>query len=162
MMSLMESKKKAEPVAGGAVSPADDTPSFLGRLRGEFDRLFARFAREWPPLSEGAAWPWGLEVREEEAAFVVRAEAPGFEATDFDVQLRGNRLVMRAARKTETEKAEDGKRREVTRRECYESVMLPPEIAADKITAEYHNGVLTVKLPKTAEAKGKPIPVKAT
>jgi len=40
-------------------------------------------------------------------------------------------------------------------------VALPAGIAKDKVSAEYHNGVLTVTLPKTAEAKGKRIPVTA-
>jgi HSP20 family protein len=72
-----------------------------------------------------------------------------------------NRLVLRAAKKVET-RDEKGKIREVREQECYESVTLPTGIDRDKVEATYHNGVLTVRLPKTAEGKGKKIAVKST
>ena len=88
---------------------------------------------------------------------VVRAEAPGFEAGDFDVQVQDGRLMLRAARKTETKKDEG---REWSQRECYQSVTLPAGIDKDTVEARYHNGVLTITLPKTPGAKGRRVPVK--
>jgi HSP20 family protein len=123
--------------------------------------LFERFSRDWPGLGEGGGngWRGGVEVRDEDDAVVVRAEAPGFEAGDFDVQVSDNRLILRAAKKVET-KDDQGKRREYPEQECYQSVTLPAAIDRDKVEAKYHNGVLTVTLAKTAEGKARRVAVK--
>jgi len=89
----------------------------------------------------------------------VRAEAPGFEAGDFEVQVSDNRMVLRAPKMVET-KDKEGKTTEHREQECYESVTLPPGIDRDKVEAKYHNGVLTVTFPKTAEGKSRRVPVK--
>jgi HSP20 family protein len=153
-------KRKAEPAAkGGFLSRLEDFPFQLSRMRAEFDRLLERLAAEWPSYGEGDGRRWGLEVEDQDDAVVVRAEAPGFEAGDFDLQLSDNRLVLRAAKKVETK----GKKGETETREqeCYQSVTLPDGIDKDKVEAKYHSGVLTVSLPKTAGAKAKRIAVKA-
>jgi HSP20 family protein len=67
-------------------------------------------------------------------------------------------LVLRAAHRAEAE--EKGGYREWRRQEFYRSVPLPAGVDADKIDAEYRNGVLTVTVPKTEEAKGRRIQVK--
>lgn len=155
-------EKQAKPEAmpkGGPVMPAREFPFGLGRLRDEFDRLFERFATAWPltwaERMEG--WRWGLDVRDKGDTLVVRAEAPGFEAADFDIQVQDGYLMLRACHKTET--AKEGQE-EWLRRECFESVLLPPGIDKDKVEARYHNGVLTVTIPKTPEGKGRKVAVK--
>jgi HSP20 family protein len=145
----------------GALAPFREFPFFLSQMRDEFDRLFDRLARQWPSLGGGEGWRWGLDVRDEDDAVVVQAEAPGFEAGDFDVQVSDDRLVLRASKKVET-KDEKGKIREYREQKCYESVTLPTGIDRGKVEAKYHNGVLTVTLPRTAEGKAKRITVKTT
>jgi HSP20 family protein len=155
------SKKKTEPASkGGPLARFEDFPFQLSRMRAEFDRLLEGLAGEWPSLWEGNGWRWGLEVEDQDDAVVVRAEAPGFEAGDFNLQLSDNRLVLRAARKVETK----GKKGEtqVREQECYQSVTLPDGIDQEKVEAKYHNGVLTVTLSKTAEGKAKRIAVKSS
>jgi HSP20 family protein len=131
----------------------------MRRMQTEFDDLFNRFAQMWPmPLEDyGDGWSWGLDVEDKEDSVVLRAEAPGFEAGDFDIQVSGDRLTLRASRKAETKKKESEYREE---RACYESVTLPAGIDKDKIDARYHNGVLNVTLPKTKDGRGKKIAVK--
>lgn len=133
-------------------------PFFLSRLRDEFDRVFERFfTNEMKPWGERInGWRWGVEVEDKDNVIVVRAEAPGFESGDFDIQVQDGQLTLRAARKTEAKK--DGEE-EWTRRECYESVMLPSGIDKDKVQAKYRNGILTVTLPKTPEGKGRRVTV---
>jgi HSP20 family protein len=158
---IAQKAKEKEEVAprGGALTLFPEFPFFLSRMRDEFDQLFDRLARQWPSLREGSGWRWGLDVRDEDEAVVVQAEAPGFEAGDFDVQVSDNRLVLRAAKKVET-KDEKGQMREYRERKCYEAVTLPAAIDRDKVEARYHNGVLTVSLPKTAEGRAKRVTVK--
>ena len=90
-------KEEIEPRArGGALARFREFPFFLSRMRDEFDRLRDRFSGQWPSLWDGDGWRWGLDVRDEDDAVVVQAEAPGFEAGDIDVQ--GKRQPACAAR----------------------------------------------------------------
>jgi HSP20 family protein len=159
--TAVKAKPQQEAPRSGTLARSSEFPFFLSRMRDEFDRLFERFSRQWPSLWQGNGWRWGLDVRDSENAIVVEAEAPGFEPGDFDLQMTDNRLILRAAKKVET-KGEAGKDREYRQQECYESVTLPSGIDKDKVQAKYHNGVLTVTLPKTAEGKSKRIAVKVS
>jgi HSP20 family protein len=129
----------------------------LSRLRSEIDQLFSEFFQGLPRLREEGDWRWGLDVEDRDDAVVVRAEAPGFEPDDFDLQVRGDELVLCACQK---EQQAEGERREWRRRELYRSVSLPHGIDAEKVEAEYRNGILAVTLPKTEQSKGKRISVK--
>jgi HSP20 family protein len=165
MKSLIPWRKRKNELAksGGELVPFGDFTFSLSRMRDEFDRLFDRMAREFSSLMErgGEGWRWGLEVEDQDDNVIVRAEAPGFEAGDFDVRVEDNRLVLRASKKVET-KDEKGKVKEYREQECYESVDLPAGIDKDKVEAKYHSGVLTITLPKTAAGKAKKIPVLAS
>jgi HSP20 family protein len=155
-------KKRNELSTSGEFAPFSDLTFSLSRMRDEFDRLFDRVARNFPELSElDGRWRWGLEMDDNEDSIVVRAEAPGFEANDFDIRVEDSRLVLRASKKVET-KDEKGKVQEYREQECFESVALPAGIDKDKVDAKYHNGVLTVVLPKTADSKAKKITVKSS
>jgi HSP20 family protein len=155
--------KTTETARRGELMPFGGFPFSFNRMRDEFDRLFDRLAGPFGSLAKfnGEGWRWGLDVDDQEDNVVVRAEAPGFEPSDFDVSVEDSRLVLRAARKTET-KDEKGKMREYKEQECYESVVLPTNVNKDKVEANYRNGVLTITLPKTAESKAKKIAVKAS
>lgn len=142
-----------------ALAPYREFPFALAQMRDEFDRLWDRLAR-WPNQLEGDGWRWRLEVEDEDGAVTVRAEAPGFEASDFDIRVSDNHLVLRASRKSET-KDKDAKAHEFHQQECYECVMLPPGIDKDKVDAKYKSGILTITFPKTAEGKSKKITVKS-
>jgi HSP20 family protein len=152
--------KEEVPARGRAPAPYGDFPFFMARLRDEFERMFDRLVGGWPAFWKGAGngWVWDVDVRDTDEAIVVRAEAPGFDAGDFDLQVLDDRLVLRAAKKVEA-KGKEGKVEEYRAQEYFESVMLPAEIDKDKVEAKYHNGVLTVTVPKTAKAKAKRIPV---
>jgi HSP20 family protein len=134
----------------------------MSQIRDEFDRLFDRFSRHWPGmgLMRGVEppWQWGLEVREEDDAFAVRADLPGFAAGDIDLQVLGDRLTIRAAHKSEMDDKDKGWTQQ--RREYYQTVPLPTAVDADKIDAHFRNGVLTVRLPKTEQKKGRRIAIR--
>jgi HSP20 family protein len=144
------------PYRRGELTPSAGWEPFA-RLREEFDRLFNQLSWGWPGAPIGR-WEggWGLDVREDDNTVVVRAEAPGFEPADFDLQVRGDHLVLRAAHKAEEK---DEGYREWRRREFYRSVPLPPGVNADKVTATYRNGVLTVTLPRAEGSKTRRITV---
>lgn len=161
MVGTITKQKKNNEISGngGSLMEMRDLPSLMRRMQSEFDELFDRFAKSMPISVEELSrnWSWGLEVDDKADCVVVRAEAPGFEANDFDLRVTGDRLILRANRKCET-KGKEGESREEHR--CYESMLLPPGVDAEKIDAKYQNGVLTVTIPKTAEGRGKKIEIK--
>jgi HSP20 family protein len=159
----LEGREKAHPFAEGSVGPGwlaaagKRTPQKGVSHHEERDSLEEEEVR----AGERRRWRWGLEVEDQDDSVVVRAEAPGCEEGDFDVRVEDGRLVLSALKKIET-KDEKGKMKEYREQECYESVALPAGIDKDKVEAKYHNGLLTVTLPKTAEGKAMKIAVKTS
>jgi HSP20 family protein len=144
---------------GGAIAPVHDFPSLMRRMQSEFEDLFERFGHGLSLFDEdlGRGWNWGVNMEDKDDSIVVKAEAPGFEAADFDIRVTGDSLTLRANRKTE-KKDKEGQFEEKC--ECYESITLPPGIDKDKVDASYVNGVLTVTVPKTREGKARKVTVK--
>jgi HSP20 family protein len=132
----------------------------FNRLRSEFDELFERFFRGFPLMDWGGGsnWGWGLDVEETDKEVIVKAEAPGFEAEEFDLAVRGDTLTIRAEHKTESKDDKNGEYKSTRRIE--RMVRLPAGVDADRIEAKYRNGVLELKLPRTPEAVGRKIEVK--
>lgn len=127
-------------------------------MRREFDSLFDRMFAAWPGLENGPE-RWGLDIEEKEGEALVRVEAPGFEASDFEVNVTGDTLLVRAERREEKKEGEEAA--PAFRRERFERwVSLPPGTDAEKVEARYRNGVLEVRLPRTPEALGRRIEVK--
>src|SRR4051794_11098617 len=141
--------------------PRHLVPSFApwGRLRTEFDRLFDDFMHGLPVWSDERQHSWGLDVQEGDKAIVIRADAPGFDADDFDIEIRGGNLVLCACQSEEKSQDEEGYQWQ--KRELYRSIPLPTHVDADKIDAQYRNGVLSVKLPKSEKTKSQKIEVKS-
>jgi HSP20 family protein len=158
MAGLIPWKRRNEEKGGSAL--AERPHDVLSQMRRELDSLFERFFTGWPTLA-GNDWPvtgWSFDVDDAEKEIVVHAEAPGFEADDFNIEIVGDNLVMKAERKEE-EKGENGYHFRQER--FYRTVSLPHGVEAEKIDARYHNGVLEIRIPKGEEAKGRQIPVKS-
>jgi len=154
MFGLMPTRK--EQGRTGQLMSREDFPF------GPFDALFNRFFGGWPVSpweGGGRAMSWGLDVEETDKEVIVRAEAPGFEAKDFDVHLNGDVLTIQAEHKEA--KGQEGEA-ETERRyaRLRRSVTLPPGTDAEKVQATYRNGVLELHLPRKPEMLGKRIEVK--
>jgi HSP20 family protein len=149
--------KKEKNGSGAVTTRGYDHP--LAQIREEFDTLFDRFFGRWPAAfaADFGTHFWGLDVDDTGNEVVVRAEAPGFEAEDFDVHVGNNVLTIRAERKQEGGEKESSYSE---RRSFQRSVTLPVGIDADKVEARYRNGVLELRLAKTEAAQPKRIEVK--
>lgn len=131
----------------------------LGRVRGEIGSLFDRWFGHWPMPAE---WGWDVDVEETENEIRVRAEMPGFEAKEIDVQVTGNILTIRAERDTATEEQEGDTRSWERRHSRFQrSFTLPAPVDADKVEAKYRNGVLELQLPRTEATQRKRIEVQS-
>jgi HSP20 family protein len=127
---------------------------------GDFDRVFDQLwngGRAFAP----AAYAPRVDFTETDTELRVAAELPGIEEKDIQVSLEDGVLTIRAERNAEV-KNEDAKevRHVETFHGKYErSLRLPSEVDADAVKAAYRNGILSVTLPKAAQAKPRVIPV---
>ncbi len=132
----------------------------IEEFRREFSSLFDRAFPVWPfPFETRWENYWGFAMEEMENEYVVRAELPGFEASELDVRLEGNMLAIRAEHPEKGEAKEERVERPYGRLE--RTMTLPAGLNPEKVEARYRNGVLEVHLPKTPEAHGRRIEVKA-
>ena len=129
----------------------------------EIDRLFDDFFRS-PTLGNFAgtggmtSWP-SVEVKETDREVLVTAEVPGMKEKDIELLLDNGMLTIRGDRKGE--KDEQGySERWYGRFE--RRLALPSAIDEEHCKAEFHDGLLTVTLPKSEEAESKRrIPINA-
>lgn len=133
----------------------------LSDLRNEIDRLFeeplAGLAHSSQLLS---GWTPALDMHEDKDNIVVKVELPGMKKQDIDISLHNGSLSISGERRKEKQ----FENAEVYRAERFEgrfqrTVTLPSPVAADKVKANYQDGLLTITLPKTEEAKRKQIDV---
>jgi HSP20 family protein len=130
-------------------------------LRREMDRLLERFFGEVPGAElQGGTWQPRLDMAETKDMLTITAELPGLESKDLDVSVSGDVLTIKGEKKQEKEEKDE--QRHIVERSYgafVRMVRLPTAVAQDKIKASFKNGVLTVSLPKTEEAKPQAIPV---
>jgi HSP20 family protein len=130
-------------------------------LREELNEFRTRLMGDEEEWFEGAISP-SLDLSETDTAVEVRMDLPGIKSNDIDIQLNDNFLTISGKRAEEKE--EKGKtyhRLERRSGSFSRSVTLPCAVVEDKVTAEFHDGVLTVSLPKSEEAKAHKITVKS-
>jgi len=160
-MSLIPWKGKRSDGAGdgwGIQAP-------LTTFRSEMDRLFDRFiggfdAAPWADFCS-ACVP-SLDVIETDKETMVKAEIPGVDPKDLDITISGNVLTL-AGQKDEASEQQGENFRHCERRfgSFRRSVTLPTEVATEKISAEYKNGLLLIRLQKLPTAMPKRIPVRS-
>lgn len=138
-------------------------PAFgrLSDLRDEIDRLFdAPLGELGRTASVFGGWTPAIDLYEDKENVVVKAELAGMKKEDIEVTLHEGTLSIAGERKTEKKVEEAGLyRSERFFGRFQRAVTLPAPVAGDKVKAEYKDGVLTVTLPKTEEAKPKQIDV---
>jgi HSP20 family protein len=138
--------------------PFVDMQSELNRLRQEMERVFGRF--DGNGQTSAAAYPL-LNLWEEAAAIYVEAELPGMEMNDLEIYINGgNQLSIRGERRPPQYPQGSWHRRERGYGAFTRLIDLPSPVNADEVHAEFKNGVLTIKLPKSEAAKPRRIEVK--
>ena len=131
-----------------------------------FDNRIRRFFDEAIGEAEQLGWSPAVEVAETDDAMELTAELPGVKPEDVQMEIEGNVLTLHGTKKAEheEEKKKDELRYRVWERsygEFSRAFTLPSTVDVDKIEAEFKNGVLNVRMPKMAEAKGRRIAIEA-
>lgn len=166
---MAKQKASTPPAKAPAAAPASSSYFPLSSLRDDIDRAFDRMFRDFPrfgglmtpdffnaPLGKMAAIEPRVDVTEDDTAYEITAEMPGVEEKDIEVTVKDSRLTLRGEKKSEREeKKKDYHMTERSYGSFQRSFVLPQDIDAEKIKAEFDKGVLTLTLPKTAQAKAK-------
>jgi HSP20 family protein len=129
-------------------------------LREEVNEIRSRLTGDEEEWLKGTIVP-SLDMSETDTAVEIRMDLPGIKSKDIDIQLNDNFLTISGQR--EEEKEEKGRTfHRVERRSgsFSRALTLPCSVDEDKVTAEFKDGVLTVSLPKSEEAKARKIAVR--
>ncbi|MGX8008270.1 Hsp20/alpha crystallin family protein [Mesorhizobium sp. ORM8.1] len=128
-----------------------------------FDDAFRDFGSRMPSFGDyfggRAGWP-SVEISDTDSEVRITAEMPGMEEKDVELMLDDGVLTLRGEKKSQSED-KDRQFSEHFYGRFERRIPLGTEIEEDKVRADFHNGVLTVTLPKTqrAQAKARRIPV---
>lgn len=165
--TIEKSPVSTVPVKAGSLQAfTDNLIDPFNRLRGEFDRMFEdfplrtfapAFARRIQSLSGPA-----LEFQDKDSEYELTAEIPGMKAEDIELKVTEGILRLSGERKDEREEKGNGFLfSERTYGRFERALRLPAGVDVDKITATARNGLLSVHLPKTKDARQreKKIPV---
>jgi HSP20 family protein len=131
----------------------------LARLQDEVSRLFDD--RHLYRSGESVGWTPPCDIYEDEEGVTLRFDLSGVEAKDVDVRFENGVLTIRGERKLENADHRDWYHRvELAYGTFTRSFALPGTVDPERIRAEAKNGLLSVWLPKRAEAKPRSIQVK--
>lgn len=135
----------------------------LDELRQEMDRVFKGYERGLG----GLARPFGafsgpqISLSDTGANLELRAELPGLAENDVDVSVNAQTLTLRGERKADAPEGYSVHRKERQSYKFERSYQLPCKVDPEKALATMKHGVLTLTLPKAAEAQPKQISVRA-
>jgi len=136
-----------------------------GAVRREMERTFGDYSRNWLFMKELSrqGLRFNVDVTESDGAVEVKADIPGVDAKNIEVQLKDNTLIIKGEKKEEKEeKKKEYHISERTYGSFFRSFALPAEVDDTKIDATFANGTLHIHLPKSYTSKNgsKTIPVK--
>lgn len=121
-------------------------------LEQEIDRLFETSLADFGGDASSTRFP--VDLYEDKDNTYVRAELPGLNRDDINVEMSDGYLTIAASRKTAGTNGEAEESFSFSR-----AVSIADDVDTTKVSAAYENGVLTVTLPKREEAKPKKITV---
>ena len=166
---LPVTRTSGEPaLAGNAWQPFETLRKEVDRLFDDFGddfwrrpfRSLAAIERNLPKLVASPA----VDIAETDKSYEITAELPGMDEKNIEVNVVNGGITIKGEKKEAAEEKRKDYYLSERRYGSYERYFALPEgVDADKIAAVFKNGVLTVTLPKTAEAQkpGKKIEVKA-
>jgi HSP20 family protein len=130
----------------------NESPVFA--LHREMDRMFDDFFRGFDAASSRVArqqlpWP-SVEVRETDKEFKVVADLPGLEERDVEITFAEGVLTLKGEKRMEEENAVYSERWSGS---FERQIPLSQDVDDEKVKATFKNGVLSVMLPKKAEAQ---------
>ena len=138
----------------------------LDALQGDMNRLFDTFfgRREGGSAAYGPARRWipPMDLVETEDHLVLRADLPGVERDDIEIEVMDGVLTVSGERKAQHEEKREGFHRvERSYGRFSRSLELPKGVEPESVSASFDKGVLEVRMPKPAERKPTRIEIQA-
>lgn len=133
----------------------------MNRLHHEMNRLFESYGLEhgWPGLA--VAFP-AINIWQDEDSVFAEAELPGMELKDLEIYVTGgDQLTIKGQRKQPEVKEGVWHRQERGFGTFTRVLTLPADVDADRVEARFHQGVLTITMPKSETARPRKITVRA-
>jgi HSP20 family protein len=131
----------------------------LSRMRRQMDRIVDAFLEPRAHGFQSGVFP-AINLTEDDNHYYLRAELPGVDSEDLDIQATGRNLTIVGERKLVTEEASARYHRREREGGRFSRVLaMPKEIDADRVEARMQNGILTIKVPKAESAKPRRIAI---
>jgi HSP20 family protein len=131
-------------------------------LRDEFDQLIRNLSSDWDTKWLTSEFSPACDLSESADAYQVRMDVPGIKPDDINVQVTGDSVRITGERKEEKEEKDKTYHRIERRSGSFcEVLRLPGAVNEEKVQAEFHDGVLTVTLPKSEATRTRTVKVKA-
>jgi HSP20 family protein len=138
----------------------------LDSLQGEMNRLFSSFF-DTPSASKGNGanggarrWIPPMDLVETQEEFVLKADLPGMSEADVGIEFENDVLTIAGERRTEHEEQHEGYYRlERATGSFSRALSLPDGIDPEAVAATFEDGVLTVRIPKPAQAKPRKVKI---
>ncbi len=142
-------------------NPSRDLMSLHRDMDDLFSRIFGRSERWFPmPSMIGDINFPAIDVIKEGNDLVAHVELSGVDPKDVEINVTGNLLTVKGERKSEKEyKKEDYFSREISYGSFERSITLPVDVNTDKVRAEYHKGLLEIRMPAAEAIKGRKIEI---
>ena len=134
----------------------------LNILQDRMNRLFDDAGSTWRTDEPAATTSWSpsVDIFETEGEIVVKAELPGIDRKDIQLNLENNVLSLRGERKFQKETKDDNYHRiERSYGVFSRAFSIPATVDEERIRADYKDGVLKIVLPKKDQAKPKQIKI---
>lgn len=130
--------------------------SIVTSLQKEVNHLFEGFSRKIPFV--GTELNLLIDVIETAEMVIVNAEIPGIDPKEVDISITGNTLTIKGEKKVEKEEKEKQYHRIERNYGSFARIVeIPLLVDAEKVKAEYKNGVLKITIPKSEKIKPKQI-----
>ena len=124
----------------------------------DFDKMIDSLFNETPFWNTNVP---SVDVREEDDKYIIEAELPGLTDKDIDVKIENEILSISSKKDDKKEEKKKGYILKERRSSSFcRSFVLPKDVDKDKIDASFKNGILTLDMPKSPDAKPKNIDVK--
>ncbi|HLF15767.1 MAG TPA: Hsp20/alpha crystallin family protein [Bacteroidota bacterium] len=142
-------------------SPVNDLAAEFLNMQKDIDRMYDRYPGDARCVSQCTDICPSVDVVENDGNFIVNAELPGVGKSDVKITVVEGVLTIRGEKKQETEgKGDNFHRIERSFGSFERSFTLPTAVQSDKIEADFSNGILTISIPKSEQAKTREIEVK--
>ena len=140
--------------------PSREMEELQNRLSNFFGRTPARLGDAKEESITVAEWAPLVDITEDEKEYIIKTELPEVKKEDVKVAVENGLLTIVGERKFEKEENKKYHRVERAYGRFVRSFIVPDPVDADKVSAEFKDGVLKVHLPKSEKTKPKQIEVK--